>query len=60
MLIRVRQSGFNLIEAIVTLAVLGILVATAVPSMGEWVRGSHVRNLAKRRRAACSAPAPKP
>lgn len=42
-----RQRGFNLIEAIVTLAVLGILTAAAVPSMADWIRSTHVRNLAE-------------
>lgn len=47
MLKRGRQAGFNLIEAVVTLAVLGILVAAALPSMSDWIRSTHVRNLAE-------------
>ncbi len=42
-----RQRGFNLIEAVVTLAVLGILVAAALPTVGDWIRATHVRNLAE-------------
>ncbi|MGV3570200.1 MAG: GspH/FimT family pseudopilin [Ramlibacter sp.] len=47
MLTRARHRGFNLVEAIVTLAVLGILVAAAAPSMAEWMRSTAVRNLAE-------------
>ena len=47
MLIQRRQRGFNLVEAIITLAVLGILVAAAVPSVTEWMRSTAVRNLAE-------------
>lgn len=42
-----RQHGFNLIEAIVTLAVLGILIAAAAPSVADWMRSTSVRNLAE-------------
>ncbi|MDB5753334.1 MAG: pilus assembly protein FimT [Ramlibacter sp.] len=47
MLIQRRQRGFNLVEAIITLAVLGILVAAAVPSVTDWMRSTAVRNLAE-------------
>lgn len=47
MLTSVRQRGFNLVEAVVTLAVLGILIAAALPSMADWIRSTHVRNLAE-------------
>jgi type IV fimbrial biogenesis protein FimT len=46
-LTRARQSGFNVIEVVVTLAVLGLLVMAALPSMADWVRGTHVRNMAE-------------
>lgn len=36
-----------MVEAVVTLAVLGIIVAAAMPSMSEWIRSTHVRNLAE-------------
>lgn len=47
MLTSARQRGFNLIEAVVTVSVLGILVAAALPSVGDWMRATHVRNLAE-------------
>ena len=40
-----RQRGFNLIEAAVTVSVLGILLAATLPSMADWVRATHVRGL---------------
>jgi len=42
-----RQRGFNLIEAVVTVSVLGILVAAAAPGMTDFVRSSRVRSLAE-------------
>jgi type IV fimbrial biogenesis protein FimT len=36
-----------MIEALVTITVLGLLTATVGPTMGEWVRTTHVRNLAQ-------------
>jgi type IV fimbrial biogenesis protein FimT len=45
MLNAVRQRGFNLIEAVVTVSVLGILVAATIPSMSDWVRSTRVRSL---------------
>lgn len=47
MLTDARQRGFNLIEAVVTVSVLGILIAAAVPGMGDWIRATHVRNVAE-------------
>lgn len=44
---RARQSGFNVIEVVVTLAVLGLLVMAALPSMADYIRGTHVRNMAE-------------
>lgn len=44
---RQRQRGFNVIEAVITLAVLGLLIAAGLPSVAEWIRGTHVRNLAE-------------
>jgi type IV fimbrial biogenesis protein FimT len=44
---RARQSGFNMIEVAVTLAVLGILVAAGAPSMADWMRTTHIRNVAE-------------
>jgi len=42
-----RQRGFTLIEAIVTVSILALLMALMAPSMAEWVRSTHVRNLAE-------------
>jgi type IV fimbrial biogenesis protein FimT len=46
-LIQGRQRGFNLIEAVVTISVLGILLAATLPSMSDWIRSTHVRTLAE-------------
>jgi type IV fimbrial biogenesis protein FimT len=46
-LIKSGQRGFNLIEAVVTVSVLGLLVATAVPSMNDWIHSARVRSLAE-------------
>jgi type IV fimbrial biogenesis protein FimT len=42
-----RQRGFNLIEAVVTVSVLGLLVAAAAPSMTDFIRSTRVRSLAE-------------
>ncbi|MDB5883401.1 MAG: pilus assembly protein FimT [Ramlibacter sp.] len=42
-----RQRGFTLIEALVTISILALLMALMAPSMAEWIRGTHVRNLAE-------------
>jgi type IV fimbrial biogenesis protein FimT len=44
---RAGQRGLSLIEAVVTVSVLGILIAAAAPSMADWMRAIHVRNLAE-------------
>ncbi|MEJ8835735.1 GspH/FimT family pseudopilin [Ramlibacter sp. AN1133] len=45
MLIAARQRGFNLVEAAVTVSVLGVLLATGLPGMTDWIRATHVRGL---------------
>lgn len=45
MLIASRQRGFNLVEAVVTVSILGILLAATLPSMADWIRSAHVRGL---------------
>ena len=49
MLKRARQSqdGFNLIEVVVVIAVLGIMAAAALPSMTDWIRSTRLRGLAE-------------
>ena len=47
MLTRASHAGFNLIEAAVTVSILGILVATALPSMTDWMRSTRVRGVAE-------------
>lgn len=39
-----RQRGMSIIEIAVTLVVLGMVLATAVPSIGDWVRNARIRN----------------
>jgi type IV fimbrial biogenesis protein FimT len=46
MLIR-SQRGFSLIELMVTLTLLGILLAAAVPAFGTWTANSRVRSVAE-------------
>jgi type IV fimbrial biogenesis protein FimT len=42
-----RQRGFSMIEAAVTMAVLGLLIAAVLPSVSEWIRNTHVRSMAE-------------
>ena len=36
-----------MIEVVVTIAIMGILMASAMPSVGDWMRNSKVRNTAE-------------
>ena len=47
MLTWTRQRGFNLIEAMVTLSVLALLIATALPDMSSWMHSTAVRTIAE-------------
>lgn len=38
-----RNAGFTLIELMVTVTLLGLLAALAMPSMNTWIRNSQVR-----------------
>lgn len=42
-----RQRGFTLIELVVTLTVLGLLVALGMPSMSDWMASLRIRNAAE-------------
>ncbi len=41
------QRGISMIEVVVTIAIMGILMAAAMPSVGDWMRNSRVRNTAE-------------
>jgi type IV fimbrial biogenesis protein FimT len=41
-----RSAGFGLIELMVTITLLSILMALAVPSMGAWIRNNKIRTVA--------------
>lgn len=40
---RAVQSGFNLIELLISIAVLGVLVALGAPSFAEWIQNQQIR-----------------
>jgi len=42
-----RHAGFSLMELMVGVTILGILLAIALPSFGEWVRNNQVRTAAE-------------
>lgn len=44
---RPPQHGFNLIEVLVTMAVLGILIALGAPSLAEWLQNQQIRAAAE-------------
>ncbi|MGH6645297.1 GspH/FimT family pseudopilin [Aquabacterium sp.] len=41
------QRGISMIEVVVTIAIMGILMAAAMPSVGDWLRNAKVRNTAE-------------
>lgn len=48
MLIRSEsQSGFTLIELVITLAIVGILLALAMPGFSAWMQNVQIRNTAE-------------
>jgi len=42
-----QQRGFGLIELIVTLVVLALMMAAAMPSIGNWMDNTRIRNAAE-------------
>jgi type IV fimbrial biogenesis protein FimT len=42
-----RQRGFTLIELVVTITVLGLLVALGMPAMSDWMGSLRIRNAAE-------------
>ncbi|MDE2401590.1 MAG: GspH/FimT family pseudopilin [Burkholderiales bacterium] len=42
-----HQHGFSIIEIAVTLAMLGVLMATAMPSFGIWMANARIRSTAE-------------
>jgi len=42
-----RQRGFTLIEMAITMAIFGILLAAALPSISEWMDNTRIRNTAE-------------
>ncbi len=43
---RNRQPGFSLIELVMTLAVLGIVIALGMPAFGTWIMNTRIRTTA--------------
>lgn len=41
------ERGFSMIEVVITIAIMGILMAAAMPSVGDWLRNTKVRNAAE-------------
>lgn len=39
-------AGFTMIELVITIAILGILIALAMPSLSTWVQGARVNSIA--------------
>jgi type IV fimbrial biogenesis protein FimT len=42
-----HSRGFSLVELIVVFAITALLLATAVPSLGTWMRNAQIRNAAE-------------
>ena len=43
-----RQKGFTLIELMVTIAILAIMTAIAIPNFSEWVAKRRVASVAEK------------
>lgn len=44
---RARSRGLSIIEVVITVAIMGILLAAAMPSVGAWMANTRVRNTAE-------------
>jgi type IV fimbrial biogenesis protein FimT len=42
-----RQHGFTLIELMITIAILGIVIALGVPSYSTWIQNTQIRSSAE-------------
>jgi len=42
-----RQRGFTLVELMISIALLGLLMALAAPSFSTWIRNSQVRSMSQ-------------
>ncbi len=42
-----RQRGFSIIELAVVMVILGLILTTAIPSIGTWMRNTKIRNQAE-------------
>lgn len=42
-----QWQGFTLIELVITMALLGVLVALGAPSFSQWIRSAQVRTVAE-------------
>ena len=44
---KIRALGFSLVELMIGIAILGILLAAAIPSYRSWILNSQIRNAAE-------------
>ena len=42
---RTRQEGFTIVELVVTITVLALILLVAMPSIGNWLTNTRIRNL---------------
>ena len=42
-----RQNGVTLIEAMIVVAILGLLIVMALPAVGEWLKNTQIRTAAE-------------